>query len=371
MRKRNVEAGQQTIGAIADQMLGGPTTGTRVPVQASPQNPDDSLLVVSLKQMGYDVTLTLATAWTVVDKQAAWVLIRAAGKTVPVPDFLRPYFVGVGKVPGMTDPTQFQQAGRLETKKPEPLVSRDPHPPLTSTFKVQNKPDGSKVPVGVSVPSFVPDVPGGYAVGLDPSVPDSERTATPKQRIDKASEELAREMKKPAQEGPPLFATANSGQAGIQPDIQRIVETVFAVDAWKDYEDIERNLEIGDQRVNYAVLMEALDKAERRARRAHALYLAAKLERERWELDTGVVDAEMRQAATDKLEEEKDKGIRKKQITDADVRSKMAELYPDEWKSQEMTRVKLRGTVEHLERLAELSKNRCFTLGTMLSNLRK
>jgi hypothetical protein len=49
----------------------------------------------------------------------------------------------------------------------------------------------------------------------------------------------------------------------------------------------------------------------------------------------------------------------------------MADMFPDEWAAQELTRVKLKGTVEHLERLADLWKGRCHSLGTMLSNLRK
>jgi hypothetical protein len=169
---------------------------------------------------------------------------------------------------------------------------------------------------------------------------------------------------------PPLFASANKGP-GVHADFERIVETIYQVDAFKDYEELESSLEVGEQRGDYRTLTEHLDKAERRARRAHALYLGAKLELARWELDSEVVMAGMRKQASEALEEEKQRGERKKMITNDDVRSRMGELFPDEWRHQELKRVKLKGTVEHLERLADLWKTKCFSLSTMLSNLRK
>lgn len=168
----------------------------------------------------------------------------------------------------------------------------------------------------------------------------------------------------------PLFVSANKG-SGIHPDFERIVETIYQVDAFKDYEDLEQNLEVGDQRGDYKTLQEALDKAERRARRAHALYLGAKLERARWELDSDVVVARMRADAADELETEKARGERKKAITDGDVQARIAEKFPDEWRHQQLKRVKLKGTEEHLERLADLWRIKCFSLSTMLGNLRK
>jgi hypothetical protein len=176
--------------------------------------------------------------------------------------------------------------------------------------------------------------------------------------------------KKTERTPPPLFASANKGP-GVHADFERIVETIYQVDAFKDYAELEQSLEVGDQRGDYRTLTEHLDKAERRARRAHALYLGAKLELARWELDSEVTLAGMRKQASEALEEEKQRGERKKMITNDDVRSRMGEMFPDEWRHQELKRVKLKGTVEHLERLAELWKVKCFSLGTMLSNLRK
>jgi hypothetical protein len=194
------------------------------------------------------------------------------------------------------------------------------------------------------------------------------QTAT---KVAVASAELQASLNAPTERTPPpLFASANKGP-GVHADFDRIVETIYQVDAFKDYEDLEANLEVGDQRGDYRTLTEHLDKAERRARRAHALYLGAKLERAKWEMDSEVVLARMRDQAAEELENEKARGERKKAITDADVRARMAEKFPDEWRHQEVKRVKLKGAEEHLERLADLWKVKCFSLSTMLSNLRK
>ena len=174
----------------------------------------------------------------------------------------------------------------------------------------------------------------------------------------------------PKNEPPPLFTSANLGP-GINPDMARIVETIYQVDAFSDYRDLEQNLEVGEERGQYKTLAEHLDKGEKRARRAHALYLGAKLELAKWEIDSRKVTSVMRGEAHAELEAEKAAGERKKMITNDDIETRISEKYPDEWASQELSRVKLKGMVEHLERLAELWKNRCFSLGTQLSNLRK
>lgn len=174
----------------------------------------------------------------------------------------------------------------------------------------------------------------------------------------------------PAKQPPPLYASANLGE-GVNPDFARITETIFAVDVLRDYDDLEKHLEVGEQRNDYRTLTEHLDKAEARARRAHALYLGAKIELVKWEADSRVVMAAMRDKARLELETEKLEGTRKKVIGKEDVEDRVADLYPDEWKAQEVRRAKMKATVEHLERLAELWKTKCYSLSTLLSNLRK
>lgn len=193
--------------------------------------------------------------------------------------------------------------------------------------------------------------------------------ATP---IEEASRELAAEMKKP----PPLFQTANGRGAApgevVPRDFDGLVETVHAVpDMRKEYAELEAALRIGEKRTDYGTVLRALDEAEDNARRAHRLYLAARAEQARWEIDTAKVAGEMRAAAVSSLEEEKAQRDRRKQITEGDVEGRMATLYPDEFGHQKMKRTKVEGTVKAMERLAELWKGRCFSLRTMLETLRK
>ena len=175
-----------------------------------------------------------------------------------------------------------------------------------------------------------------------------------------------------AANGVPLFATAHAKRGGgIAPDFARIVEHVYAVDAWRDYEDLERHLEIGDGLTDYRTVATHLDGSEKRARRAHALYLAAKLELLKYETECEKLKAPMRARAVDALDDEKTRGERKKAITNDDVRAWMMERYHDELAHQEIELARLKGAVSHLERLAELLKNRCFTASTLLTTLRK
>jgi hypothetical protein len=168
----------------------------------------------------------------------------------------------------------------------------------------------------------------------------------------------------------PLIVTANKGP-GINPDMARIIETIFAADAFKDYEDLEKNLEVGEERGDAGSLRMHLDKAEQRARRAHRLYLGAKLELARWEIRSRQVVSVMREKATEELEGEKAAGDRKKMITNADVEAKMAERFPDEWEAQELMRVKMKCLVEDMEHQTRRWDSKCVDLRTMLETLRR
>lgn len=171
---------------------------------------------------------------------------------------------------------------------------------------------------------------------------------------------------------PPLFASANQGEQYQLPvGYQRIVESIHVPDPEAEYARLERALTVGEQRTDYGSLNAALDRAEDNARAAHRLYLAAKLQRERYELEAEPVIGAMRDQATAKLEQEKVAGTRKKQITDADVRAYAATMFPDEWTAQQMALSQVQAMEKMLERLADLWLRRCSSLATMLSSLRK
>ncbi len=148
---------------------------------------------------------------------------------------------------------------------------------------------------------------------------------------------------------------------------ERIVERVFDLDILAAYEKLEGQLWIDDALTPQAV-RSALNRCEENARVAHQLYVAAKLEHDLFEVEAIKVDGAMRRAAIDSCMAEKDTGIVKKQITEADVTARMAKLYPDEYVAVVSRRSKAENTIEHLKRLAELWQRRCWTLASLNNN---
>jgi hypothetical protein len=172
-------------------------------------------------------------------------------------------------------------------------------------------------------------------------------------------------------EAPPLFEHAN--RARLAEGFQQIVETIFVAlpDVKREYDRLVAQLRVGERRSDNATLREALDDAEDNARRAHALYLTARTEQERFELDAEPAGAAMWEKATRVLQQEKDQGLRSKQITDADVRAMAATLFPDEWRSHNLRLAEVKKMVEGCQHLAELWKRRCSSLETLLQTLRR
>jgi hypothetical protein len=156
----------------------------------------------------------------------------------------------------------------------------------------------------------------------------------------------------------------------IAPGFARIVERIFIADPEAAYARLESDLRIGDERATYGALTKALDEAETNARTAHRLYISAKVERERWELDNEVAFGAMRAEATRSLQREKDTKARSKQITDADVASECAMLFPDEYRAQALTRKKVKAMEDSLANLSEVWLIRCKSLQTMLGRQR-
>ena len=189
-------------------------------------------------------------------------------------------------------------------------------------------------------------------------------------KIEEASEELAEEMS--ANDKPvPLFDNPHAPrEAALSPGFDRIVEKVFVKDPDAAYARLERDLRIGDERATYGALVKALDEAETNARLAHRLYVSARVERERWELDNEVFFAGMRVEAMREIQREKDMKMRSKQITDADVASMCASMYPDQYRAQEVQRRKVKVMEESLANLSEVWLIRCKSLQTLLSRQR-
>jgi hypothetical protein len=154
------------------------------------------------------------------------------------------------------------------------------------------------------------------------------------------------------------------------PAFAAIVEKVFVRNPEELADRLEAALTIGDRRTDYGSMMRYLDEAERNARDAHRLWQTAIAERKRWEADNEVVWATMRSQATRALQHEKEEKSRSKQITDADVESRMATLFPDQYRRSERSRVRMKAMVDSMQNLAEVWLLRIRTLQTILSKQR-
>ncbi len=156
----------------------------------------------------------------------------------------------------------------------------------------------------------------------------------------------------------------------VRDGFDRIVETIFVDDPWGEYKELHRLLEVGDDRNEYGAVIKALDRAEVNARRAYALYATAVVARREWELANEVVFSAARKEATRRLQHEKNEKTRTKMITDADVESQIAIMFPDEWKAQELRRTKMKAMVDSMQHLSEMWSSKCRSLQTMASKLR-
>ena len=148
--------------------------------------------------------------------------------------------------------------------------------------------------------------------------------------------------------------------------MRRIVEHHFdddETDIAVEHKALEKLLD-SSERVGHQ--SNALEQAETNARRAMKLYLRFRQARFEWEQDNKVVFSSMRIEATKALQAEKQSGTRSKQITDADVETMCASLFPDEMRAQEVRRNKAHLTEKSLEHLVEVWSSKCRSLNALV-----
>jgi hypothetical protein len=249
-----------------------------------------------------------------------------------------------------------------------------------ASYMLRDEFDGNKaVPEHIAMPLKVngAPVPGAYQELLEVPVLH-QRVVLP----EKMSEKIECVVKFETEDRSSVQSEAHKKQAtaaGVLDDLvladgyDRIVESVFTVDPWAAYETLEKSLKLAGEahRADYATLITALDACQDNSREAHRLFVSAKVAVARYEADASVLLVDMRKQATAALDEEKASGERKKQITEADVESRIAALFPDEWRALEDRRARAKGMVLHIERLAELWKERCRDLRTMVETSRR
>jgi hypothetical protein len=202
-----------------------------------------------------------------------------------------------------------------------------------------------------------------------------KKSETKDESVEDLSRRLDTEMKKAKEDEAAAdafdFEHANRPKATpLRPDADRIVSTIFLNDVADAWEKLESGLRVGEKSSDHGTLFKALDEAESNARLAHRLFVTMKVVQDEWEKTNEVVFGALWSEANQALQDEKDQGIRSKQITDADVRARCAVLHPDEWKAQEIKRARLKATVATLENLSEVWLSRCKTLQTMLGKSR-
>jgi len=169
----------------------------------------------------------------------------------------------------------------------------------------------------------------------------------------------------PADE-PPMFARADGLSQELSPQMERLVETVFDLpDVDAEYRALEAQLTMGESRSDYGTVLEALDRAEDNARRAHRLFVCASLERKRYLLEREVVEAAMHKEAVASLKKSEDK------VTIDATQARTVELFGDEYQAGEEKKKRVELSVAHLEQLAFTWSSRCRTLQTILGSMRR
>lgn len=153
---------------------------------------------------------------------------------------------------------------------------------------------------------------------------------------------------------------------------QSIVTSTFTIpEPMELYSQIEAGIKpIKASKLSIGELLDKLDEAQEIARLARQLYVNTKATVESVEIDMNVIVSAMRDVATTVLEREKEAGIRKKTITEADVLGAVQTRYPDEWKTTQERLTKGRLTVSYIENLCERAAERARDLRVIVGNSR-
>lgn len=152
----------------------------------------------------------------------------------------------------------------------------------------------------------------------------------------------------------------------MAPAMERIVVSAFGgndLDLAKEQKELEAAL---DTSTDVGRQAHALERAETNARRAFRLLISYREMYAAWEADNAVFFGAMWSEAQKALQAEKDNGKRSKQITDRDVEMMAAVTFPDEWRAQEIKRLRAKQTEKSLEHLVEMWSSKCRSLNALV-----
>ena len=154
----------------------------------------------------------------------------------------------------------------------------------------------------------------------------------------------------------------------LKDGMARVIERVFdrAEKLWPEYDRLEDELSLKDGSTGGEV-GSALSNVEGNASDAHLLMIAAKFEFERFDAEQEAYLAPMRQQVRADLERKKAAKDITKNITDKDITDKLAEQFPDELTANRDRKSRAEQTVDHLERLATLWRQRSYSLAPLMN----
>lgn len=169
-----------------------------------------------------------------------------------------------------------------------------------------------------------------------------------------------------------VFDNANAArEKAPDPRMLPIVERTFKPRDWMTTLDrYDAWLELGDRRTEEAFIRKTHEEGPGIVQALWDCYAQVKYARETWELENDVVFGSMREAASQALEGEKERKIRTKMITEADVEHKCAAMFPDEWARQESKRRRFKLTEDRAKHCIENATLRCRILDSMMARLR-
>lgn len=206
----------------------------------------------------------------------------------------------------------------------------------------------------------------------DAPIPRESNVSKPENVSPRARRKKAKPTPEAAEEkAEELFTTAPGQEERIEiPEVGggfgKIVDKVFDLpNPHERFDELVAALSIDDA-LTPGVLQAALNRAEDNARLAHQLYVCSKADHERFEIENERVVGAMREKATAELQVEKDAGARSKAITKDDVTARVATMFPDEWAEVNSRKVKAKGMLDHLQRIADIWTQRCRSLSAML-----
>jgi hypothetical protein len=229
----------------------------------------------------------------------------------------------------------------------------------------------AKKPIPPPDPDVVRQVPReGNESGSKTDFPGTTRAPAPSAAVPSPPPAMRKEDLPEAWGGPPEHPKPPHVVPVVSesPDFDRLVSTILAeMQIDQEYDELEAALEIGEDRRDYTTLNSEVDKADRRAWRANGLWAQARLVYERMKIDQEEVDADLWRQALTALEEDE----KKPKTRIEDVKAKIAEMFPDEFRGGKIRLKTAEIAVDRCESFSKRWSERAQALRVMLQACRK